>query len=201
MRRQLKPKEAAARADKLAGWLQWISELYSSVDIGAAGDQPAGFDADPRLRPCEHRAEWYRGGLCLACENTGWRKATKKERGEGMAFDPYAFELPKSQWRVLESESSVRAREGEHLDAIIARCQRDERIRAGKEAKADRSMSAYLQVQQFPAGYGRVRRGLMLFQSARPHAYDRLPQRAALEELARFMWDHVPGKILEAPTS
>jgi hypothetical protein len=71
------------------------------------------------MRPCEHRLEWYWGRLCLACENTGWRKATKKELKDGLAFDPYLDGAPRSADDTSTAEStSSHADVTEHVDVV-----------------------------------------------------------------------------------
>lgn len=90
-----------------------------------------GFDDDPRQRPCEHRREWMRGKLCLACDNTGWRRRARNEEG----LDPYATEVKAAGVRVVESASAKRAREGERIDKIIEGLKRDARLRAGVEVR------------------------------------------------------------------
>ena len=132
------------KADIIAGWLDWIEEQYAGLisRLSETGSL-SGFNDLPTTRPCEHRVAWRRGKLCLACDNTGWRKATKKERDEGIARDPYSFELPKSTVKIVESESSRMAQEAARLDSIIMTLDRHARVREGTDTLEDREVRQF----------------------------------------------------------
>jgi hypothetical protein len=53
------------------------------------GARHGSWDDAPKKRPCECRAQWQRGRLCLACNNTGWRRIADGEHGT----DPYAHNV------------------------------------------------------------------------------------------------------------
>ena len=123
------------RAGRISEWLDYVEAMYS--DLLSRRSETAsrsGFDPRPSLRPCEHRIEWRQGRLCLACDNTGWRQATSKERAEGMGIDPYAADLPKHKTVLVESAGVKKAREGRHIDHVISQLERDAQVRAGLEA-------------------------------------------------------------------
>jgi len=46
--------------------------FMSTVPAVETASEP-GVDPNAKTRPCEHRPEWMRGRLCLACDNTGLR--------------------------------------------------------------------------------------------------------------------------------
>lgn len=143
MTRITEEERHAQRVANVQAWLAVIEDSMRELELevlsrSSETASEAGADPDPRLRPCEHRAEWYRGRLCLACDNTGLRPATAKERNEGMAVDPYLLDPPKRDTYAVrrdESTAARRARDGERLDAIIASLQRDSRLRAGVEVR------------------------------------------------------------------
>jgi hypothetical protein len=139
------------KADIVEGWFLWIESLYADLlSRGSETNSESGFDHLPTTRPCEHRAAWYRRKLCLACDNTGWRRATKKEKDEGLAFDPYSRNLPKSQVSFIESESSRRAQQASRLDSIIASLDHHADIRDGDDIVESRELRQFRIVAQKP---------------------------------------------------
>ena len=152
---RLTEEEKRARLEEKAAivdeWFVWIRERYESfvsrVETGMAGQ---GFDSNPDSKPCEHRREWRRGKLCLACDTTGWRKATKQEKKDGLARDPYSFNLPKEQTKMVESDSSRRAHHAALLDAEIDKLRLNERVREGTDILEDRSLRQYRVAMSFP---------------------------------------------------
>ena len=133
------------RIAKIESWLDWLQDAereFEEIVLSRASElaSETGADPDPRLRPCEHRVEWMRGGLCLACDNTGLRRATEKERLEGLAYDPYFIDPPRSTYAVVrdESEAARRTAAMERLNTEIAKLQANARIRAGVEVPDDR---------------------------------------------------------------
>lgn len=135
------PEQAAAiRRARVSEWIDVLEENARELELELLSRRSetaseAGADPDPRLRPCEHRSEWQRGRLCLACDNTGLRPATAKEREDGMAFDPYLLSPPRERYAVTrdQSEAAVRARNLEQLSAAIEVLERNARIRDGLE--------------------------------------------------------------------
>lgn len=128
------------RVAKVAAWIDVLEESARELELELLSRRSetaseAGVDPDPRLRPCEHRAEWRRGRLCLACDNTGLRPATKGERAEDMAFDPYLLNPPRERYGVTrdQSDSARRARDLEQLSVAIETLERNARIREGTE--------------------------------------------------------------------
>jgi hypothetical protein len=138
------------RIAKIESWLDWLEGAereFEEIVLSRASElaSETGADPDPRLRPCEHRPEWMRGGLCLACDNSGLRRATDKERAEGLAYDPYFIDPPRSTFAVTrdESEAARHTANLARLDSQIAQLQANARIRAGVEVPDDR-MTALL---------------------------------------------------------
>lgn len=195
----VRPEELENRVQKLVGWLDQLNEVYESLLSRAAETAgQAGFDPAPRVRPCEHRREWYRGDLCLACDNTGWRPLARGEEG----IDPYAGNLPKTTTgvRVDQSAASERGRRLAHIDAQLAALHRDARIRAGMEAQEDYYLRALRIVSRKPKTVKRIEQGLMRLRERYPELYHRLPDdRLALVALALF----TPGRIepVEGPVA
>jgi hypothetical protein len=184
----LNPREREAielRAQKLVGWFEWLEarearyiDLISRDErhlwckrrrVTGEDARASGFDDRPDERPCEHRPEWQHGKLCLACDNTGWRLATDKERADGMAVDRYAADVVPGAVRVIESTSSRRAREGERIDSIIAGLKRDARIRAGAEVVEDPALRAFrLGAGRQPHFLPKLMGGLQIIRELRP---------------------------------
>lgn len=134
----------AQRVENVRAWLSVIEESARELELEVLSRpsetaSETGVDPDPRLRPCEHRTEWVWGRLCLACDNTGFRRATDQEKREGLAYDLYLLDPPRETYAVRrdESESARRARDAERLDTIIASLQRDARLRAGAEVREE----------------------------------------------------------------
>ncbi len=140
------------KADIIQEWLEWIEEQYADL-LSRASETGSlsGFDDLPTTRPCEHRVAWRKGKLCLACDNTGWRPATRKEREDGLARDPYSFELPKSQVKVTQSDSARRAQEASRLDSIIATLDRNAKVREGRDVLEDKDVRQFRIVCHRPA--------------------------------------------------
>lgn len=119
------------RAERITGWLLLFEEMYGNlVSRSEETASVPGFDDTPRRRPCEHRRQWMRGQLCLACENTGWRPCARGEEG----VDPYATDVKRGVV-IVESTSRRKAREAQHIDNIIAGLERDARLREGAEVR------------------------------------------------------------------
>lgn len=142
------------RIAKIESWLDWLDDAereYEEIVLSRRSElaSETGVDPDPLLRPCEHRDAWMRGGLCLACDNTGLRRATSKERDEGLAYDPYLINPPRSTFAVRRDESDAARRTAnmERLNAAISTLQRDARIRAGAEVPDDAITSLLRRVQ------------------------------------------------------
>lgn len=190
----------AQRVENVAAWLDVIAQSARELELEVLSRQSetaseAGTDPDPRLRPCEHRTEWMRGRLCLACDNTGLRPATRQERNEGLAFDPYLLDRPRSVVTVKrdESQAARRARDGERLDAIIASLQRDARLRAGVEVREGALRSVRV-IASMERGLGRTGRKILSVLESLPEDVRRAAIRGderALSILAAL----VPGRV------
>lgn len=132
----------ARKVQRVLAWLDVIEQsardlelaLLSRTSETASG---TGTDPEPRLRPCEHRSEWQRGRLCLACDNTGLRPATDRERTDGLAYDPYLIDPPRDTYNVVrdQSEAARRSRDLAQLDAAIEVLQRTADERDGLAAR------------------------------------------------------------------
>lgn len=139
------------RADIVLWWLDWLEAQYENLlSREESAMAPAGFDAAPDKVMCEHRHQWKRGKLCLACDNTGWRRATHKERLDEIAADPYAREIPKSIVKVNTSESSKAAQDAAKLDNIINTLIHNESVRNGKDVMEDKDLYLYRQACHKP---------------------------------------------------
>jgi hypothetical protein len=203
--------EIERRADKLEEWLDAREARYHDLlSRSSEFATEAGFDSAPLYHLCEHRAEWMHGKLCLACDNSGWRKATAGERADGRALDPYAADLNPGAVVVHESAASKRARERQRLDTIIGGLERNERIRVGLEAPEDPMMRAYRIVRVGePRFAARLRRGLELVSTLAPVEYMDAEEQALIDRavgsrrlclrLALLMYRILPGKIPRAP--
>ena len=125
----------AGRASDIADWLVYVENLYADlISRPTETGSSSGFDPEPRVKPCEHRAEWRRGRLCLGCDNTNWRPLTPQEREENLGIDPYAAEV-KRDVVIVESDSMRKARESARMDNVIAALERASQVRAGLEVQ------------------------------------------------------------------
>jgi hypothetical protein len=152
---------ASKRRTKVAEWIDVLEETARELELELLSRRSetaseAGADPDPRLRPCEHRTEWHRGRLCLACDNTGLRPATSKEREDGMAFDPYLLTPPRAGYAVTrdQSEAALRARDLEQLSSAIEVLERNARIREGQEVH-EGELAAVRLLDRLERGLGR----------------------------------------------
>ena len=176
------------KADVVMLWFDWIEEQYADLlSRLAETDSLTGFNDLPDTRPCEHRAQWRRGKLCLGCDNTGWRKATHKEREEGLARDPYSFDLPKSQVKVVETESSRRAQEAARIDSIIATLDRHARVREGKDSLEDKNVRQFRMVTHRPKA---ARQVIAALRRVQHHGFDLFIDRYELAMLIGSMIGH-----------
>lgn len=193
------------RVERLREWWPLLDEPYEAlVSRNEETSSVAGFDDAPGQRMCEHRLEWRRGRLCLACDNTGWRRLTDKEREDGLGVDPYASQLSSGITIVKdESPASRRAREAERNDDILAGIARDQRVRAGLEAMEDRPMRDYRRVVRKPFTVRRILRAIELLRVTDRVAYEMLPGPGGLYPLAELMYrvEHRRTQIPPAPTS
>lgn len=194
-------KRIEERATRLALWWPILSEPYEGlISRTENASSDPGFDTDPRTKPCEHRLEWRRANLCLACgehyRKPGWRPLTREERHDKMGVDPYSAELSAGITIVRdESPSSRRARESERVNAEIATLQRNVRIRAGAEVHMDRATSTFLRVERKPHTVQRILKGMDLLRILRPSLWEALPDRDGFLALATVMYHAVPGNI------
>lgn len=166
------PDQLAQRVAKIRAWLAYAHEIYADLLSRQEGEGLAGFDTEPRQKPCEHRKEWRRGRLCLACDNTGWRALTEKERKEGAGIDPYSAQLAGGFTVVRpESEGSRKAREARRVEAILAELERRERVRQGLEADEDPAMRSLRVVVTRKRGMEKILRAYEWLKSERPSLY------------------------------
>jgi hypothetical protein len=184
------------RVDKVAAWLSHLNDVYDDLlsRPEETGSTP-GFDAQPRVKPCEHRAEWQHGRLCLACDNTGWRLRAHAEEG----IDPYAAELPRNGTVVstVETTSSRKAREMARIEAALAILERNERIRAGEEIQEDAILRSLRLVGSRSRTLHKISQAIDYLRSYSPGLYSTLPTgRRGLIALALI----VPG-VIESPPS
>lgn len=182
------------RAEKLGQWLVVLAESYENLlsrteELASV----SGFDKRPRTRLCEHRREWFRGGLCLACDNTGWRPCARYEEG----IDPYASQL-KPGVTVQATQGQERQRELRRIESSLADLSQKAKVRAGMEAPEDNLMRSYRILQSRPRTAKRILRGLEWMRSFRPMLYAELPSEKALLALAIVMYHVAPGRI-ESP--
>jgi len=162
-------KKTIERAEIVLLWFDWIEGKYDDmISREESASAPAGFDAAPVSRPCEHRREWRRGKLCLACDNTGWRKSTAKEKQDGIAFDPYAFEVPDTKVKVNDSASSKFEQEAAKITSILSMLANHAAIRAGEDFAEDRYIAQYRKACQKPEGAKVVIAALNRIESMRP---------------------------------
>lgn len=204
MSRETKEERTARRVENVLSWLEVIEEAARELEADVLSRSSetaseAGADPDPKLRPCEHRREWFRGGLCLACDNTGLRRATQQEREAGLAYDPYFVNPLRGNYTAPpdESTSGRRAREAERIDRVIAELRRDARIRAGAEVH-EGALRAVRYIEGAQRALGRMgRKVLREIERLSPELQHRVMARdpAALRLLA----EAVPGRLW-APT-
>lgn len=189
--------EIENRVAKIRGWLDHLEAMYD--DLLSRPSETAslsGFDSDPRRVPCEHRLAWMRERLCLACDNSGWRPATKWERDEGLAIDPYATDVS-SGFTVVrhESDSARRARDSRRMDAVISGLRRDERIRANLDAPETRESRWLARVGH----KGRMLNKILVALEAIRDRYPEVYMNANEEETLRLIAQIIPGKIDNPP--
>lgn len=183
------------RAEKIAGWLVYLDELYEGLlSRPTETASVSGFDATPRARPCECRAVWRHGRLCLACDNTGWRPLTRQEREESLGVDPYSAAISAGVTIVKdESPSARKARDAERLDSVLAALQRNARIRAGLDVTEGRDSRTFRLVSRKDATLDRILVGLEQLKSRRRDLYEDAHARVLALALI------VPGRIERAP--
>ncbi len=155
-------KAAAERRGKVRLWIDVLKESAQDVEAltlsrTSETASEAGADPDPKLRPCEHRVEWRRGSLCLACDNTNLRRASAQERADGLAYDPMLLDPPRSTYTVVrdQSASGKKARDSEALDASIATLEHNERLRSGEEQREAREARFIRGLRGIERGLGR----------------------------------------------
>lgn len=191
------------RAEKVRAWIKVIEEAARDLELEVLSRHSetaseTGTDPEPRLRPCEHRPEWRRGRLCLACDNTNLRTATEQERAEGLSYDPYLIDPPRDNYAVKrdQSDSSRRARDIAQLDASIESLERAARLRDGQDvSEGDTRSLRVMETARRTLGRDglKVLAVLVKIRDASPGAY-----RAVLDGHPRaldLVAQAVPGKL------
>lgn len=193
---------------KLTAWLDWIDaalEEEARIVLSRTSELATntGPDPSPRHKPCEHRPQWRHGNLCLACQNTGIRLATQRERDEEEAEDPYMLNPPREGYGVTrdQSDSARRARDSAALDNAIESLQRNAMIRSGDEYGEDRDLASVRRVQNLWRTGGetltKILHALAQLRRLRPQVYQSILARKhdGLLELCA----HVSGEIRHPP--
>jgi hypothetical protein len=192
------------RAKKISLWLEHSTQIENEVysDLLSRREETAslsGFhtpsqsDPGPRTRPCECRVRWQRGRLCLACDNSGWRRCAPGEEG----IDPYSAQVPKrGSFLLIEADSTKKAAAQQRMDAQIDMLERFERIRAGLEANEDRELRAFRMVNSVGLIHTikKIEEALRLLLHYRPAALT-----APREALARALAYLVQGRVYWPP--
>lgn len=183
------------RASVIASWFDWLEDLYESLlSRRTELESTSGFDPSPEMRPCEHRLQWRRGKLCIACDNTGWRPLTKQERNENLGIDPYATEVKRGITIVKdEGPAEKKARESQRLDRMIDQLQREEMIRDGVLAQSTPMARVFSIVGKKPKTLKMILRGAEYLRRRRPGCD--LRSRESLLFLAAV----IPGKLTNPP--
>lgn len=180
------------RAEKIREWFDVLDAMYE--DLLSRPEETAsaaGFDPDPRRKPCEHRRVWMREKLCLACDNTGWRPLTRLERDEGLGVDPYSAQLSSGVTVVRdESPAARRARDLRQLDASISALERMARIRAGLDVPEGREARAFRVVARKHRTLNKILSGLKILRDSHRDLYEDARGTGAVA-LALL----IPGKI------
>lgn len=191
-----------ARMEKIEAWLVWVDERYQDLLSRAAETASlSGWHVPdqkgkhgPRLRPCECRPEWRRGGLCLLCDNNRWRKCWPWEEG----IDPYAADVPQvkggfyAQSAGDESPAQRRSASDARLTREIQKLETNERIRQGIEAVEDEMLGKLRRISRKPRALRKIERAVVDLADKRPDLYRTLPHgKFALLHLALL----VPGRI------
>lgn len=189
--------DIASRVDKIRGWLDRLEVVYE--DLLSRPSETAslsGFDPNPCRVPCEHRLAWMRERLCLACDNSGWRPATKWERDEGLAVDPYATDVSSGFTIVRhESDSAKRTRDSRRIDATLAVLRQNERIRANLDAPETVESRLLGRVSRRTRTEVKILRALEHVRAHRPDLYTDVYS----EESLRFLASIIPGRIPQPP--
>jgi hypothetical protein len=195
-------EKLAKKAEKVQAWLELLfdpekallleSEVYADlISRREETSSLSGFhtpslsDPGPRTRPCECRPPWLRGRLCLACENTGWRRLAPGEEG----IDPYSAQVPKrSSFLLVEADSTKKAAAQARMDNEIDALRRLERIREGFEAMENRDLRdvRILDTRRYIPMLRRLEAALKALVAARPEAL-RAPRELLARAVARLM--------------
>jgi hypothetical protein len=179
------PDQLENRATKIAGWFEYLDGLYSRVHGRSEGSaEGEGFDPAPAHRPCEHRRQWRQGDLCLACDNTGWRRCAAGEEG----IDPYTFDIRGSVTREVPGTL-----EGARLDAEIARLEQLASVRAGTDLAEDPQTRQFRLVSNRHRTLGKILFTLQRIRLSLPDFRARSPEGLRLLALI------VPGSIARVP--
>ncbi len=177
------------KMERVSGWLDYLDELYADL-LSRKGEtaSTSGWDDNPRLRPCEHRLEWKRGKLCLACENTGLRPLAKGEDG----IDPYALGVAAIKGGFTatsntdETEAQRRSAASQQLTSAIEALERQSAVRDGSEAEEDSILVKLRKVSRKPRSLRRVERALNVMRETQPEQYARLSRPGETGPLLRL---------------
>ena len=185
------------REEHIRNWLIYVHDLYADL-VSRPSEQASvsGFDAEPSVKPCEHRLPWRRGKLCLACDNTGWRKLTHREKVDNEGIDPYAAEVSRGITIVKdESAASVKQRHDKRIDAILLSLESAEKVQSGEEAKETTESRNFRIVAEKHASLRKILASIEQLKSDHPMLYWRMSG----EQLVRLLARIVPGRIRPTP--
>ncbi len=162
------------KMEKVRGWLDYLDEMYDVLlSRKSETASTSGWDDRPRLRPCEHRLEWKRGQLCLACDNTGLRPLASGEEG----IDPYALGASAirggftASTNLDETEAQRRSARSQKLTSALEALERQSAVRDGIEAEEDAILVKLRKVSRKPRSLRRVERALAVMRETEPDDY------------------------------
>jgi len=183
----------ANRAEKVLSWFGYLDDLYGELlSRPEETSSLAGWNDAPRTKPCECRAQWQRGRLCLACDNSGWRKVADGETG----IDPYSAGVKaRSSFLLVESDGAKKARGQRQMDSTILVLERNSLIRDGAELAEGQEARVFRTVSSKATTLTKILWGLALL----VHIDGEAVRRASREALARALAHILPGRLYAAP--
>jgi hypothetical protein len=177
------------RAEKIESWFDYLDDLYGGlISRPEETASLSGWDDRPKVRRCECRVQWQRGRLCLACDNTGWRKLAAGETG----IDPYSAGVKaRSSFLLVESDGARRARASRQMDATIATLEQNGLIRKGIEIAEGNDARVFRLIGSKNGTLAKILQALSFL-----HEIDREAVRgASRQKLARALAHIVPGRL------